>query len=65
MARRAIAAGAIVSVDGDCHRAELLGRHMLFAVGTARRGWVEARHVVNTLPLDELRARLTQKRRAG
>ena len=25
---------------------------MLFAVGTARRGWVEARHVVNTLPLD-------------
>ena len=40
MARRAVAAGANVSVDGDCHRADLLGRHMLFAVGTARRGWV-------------------------
>jgi DNA polymerase (family X) len=65
MARRAIAAGALVSVDGDCHRADLLGRHMLFAVGTARRGWVEARHVVNALPLDELRARLTAKRRAS
>jgi DNA polymerase (family X) len=65
MARRAIAAGALVSVDGDCHRADLLGRHMLFAVGTARRGWVEARHVVNALPLEGLRARLTAKRRAS
>jgi DNA polymerase (family 10) len=65
MARRAIAAGALVSVDGDCHRADLLGRHMLFAVGTARRGWVEARHVVNALPLEGLRARLTAKRQVG
>jgi DNA polymerase (family X) len=65
MARRAIAAGALVSVDGDCHRADLLGRHMLFAVGTARRGWVEARHVVNALPLEGLRARLTAKRQAS
>jgi DNA polymerase (family X) len=65
MARRAVAAGALVSVDGDCHRADLLGRHMLFAVGTARRGWVEARHVVNALPLEGLRARLTAKRQAS
>ena len=65
MARRAIAAGASVSVDGDCHRSDLLGRHMLFAVGTARRGWVQARDVVNALPLDALRRRLTQKRRAS
>jgi DNA polymerase (family 10) len=64
MARRAVAAGATVAVDGDCHRAELLGRHMLFAVGTARRGWVEASQVVNTLPLDRLRLRLTHKRQA-
>jgi DNA polymerase (family 10) len=65
MARRAVAGGVTTSVDGDCHRADLLGRHMLFAVGTARRGWVEARHVVNTLPLEELRTRLTQKQRAS
>jgi DNA polymerase (family X) len=65
MARRAITAGALVSVDGDCHRADLLGRHMLFAVGTARRGWVEARHVVNALPLEGLRARFTAKRQAS
>jgi DNA polymerase (family 10) len=64
MARRAIAAGASVSVDGDCHRAELLGRHMEFAVRTARRGWVAATQVVNTLPLEGLRRRLTVKRRS-
>jgi DNA polymerase (family X) len=65
MARRAIAAGVSVSVDGDCHRAELLGRHMEFAVRTARRGWVAATQVVNALPLDGLRRRLTVKRRSG
>ena len=62
MARRAVAAGATVAVDGDCHRAELLGRHMHFAVRTARRGWVAAPDVVNTLPLDRLRQRLAGKR---
>ncbi|HEX5817707.1 MAG TPA: PHP domain-containing protein [Gemmatimonadales bacterium] len=64
MARRAVAAGVTVSIDGDCHRAEWLGRQMQLGVATARRGWVEARHVVNALPLDSLRARLGRKRRA-
>jgi DNA polymerase (family X) len=62
MARRAIAAGATVAIDGDCHRAELLGRQMFFGVATARRGWVESRHVVNTQPLTELRQSLQRKR---
>ena len=62
MARRAVAAGAAVVVDGDCHRAELLGRQMFFGVATARRGWVEARHVANTQPLTELRQTLQRKR---
>ena len=35
-------------IDSDCHRAEVLGRQMEFGVGTARRGWVEPRHVLNT-----------------
>jgi DNA polymerase (family 10) len=65
MARRAISAGVMVSVDGDCHRADLLGRHMEFAVGTARRGWVEAVSAVNTRPIAELRALLARKRRAA
>jgi DNA polymerase (family 10) len=62
MARRAIAAGVEVSVDGDCHRAEWLGRQMLFGVATARRGWVTPDRVINTRPLPELRALLARKR---
>jgi DNA polymerase (family 10) len=62
MARRAIALGATVVVDSDCHRADLLGRHMHLGVITARRGWVEARHVANTRPLADLRALIARKR---
>ena len=62
LARRAIAAGATVAIDSDCHRAEMLDRQMQFGVMTARRGWVEARHVVNTRPLAELRAFIAAKR---
>ena len=62
LARRAIAAGATVAVDSDCHRADLLARHMHLGVIIARRGWVEARHVANTRPLAELRALIARKR---
>jgi DNA polymerase (family 10) len=62
LARRAIAAGATVAIDSDCHRAEMLDRQMQFGVMTARRGWVEARHVVNTRPLSEVRAFIAAKR---
>ncbi len=62
LARRAIAAGATVAIDSDCHRAEMLDRQMQFGVMTARRGWVEARHVVNTRPMSEVRAFIDAKR---
>ena len=45
LARRAIAAGATVAIDSDCHRAEMLDRQMQLGIMTARRGWVEPRHV--------------------
>lgn len=64
-ARDAIAAGATVTIDSDCHRARLLDRQMRLGVGTARRGWVEARHVLNTRPLTEVRAFLAAKRGLG
>jgi DNA polymerase (family 10) len=64
LARRAIAAGATVSVDSDCHRAEMLERQMHLGVVTARRGWVEPRHVLNTRPLHEVRAFIAAKRAA-
>jgi DNA polymerase (family 10) len=64
LARRAIAAGATVAIDSDCHRAEMLGRQMQFGIITARRGWVEPRHVVNTRSLEDVRALIAAKRGA-
>jgi DNA polymerase (family 10) len=61
-ARAAIAAGVTLSVDSDCHRARLLARQMELGIGTARRGWVEPRHVLNTRPLEEVRAFMAAKR---
>jgi len=63
LSRRAIAAGAMLAVNSDCHRAELLEMQMELGVTTARRGWVERRHVVNTRPLDEVRAAVAAKRK--
>ncbi len=61
-AREAVAAGVTVAIDSDCHRAQLLDKQMRLGVGTARRGWVEPRHVLNTRPLAEVRAFVTAKR---
>jgi DNA polymerase (family 10) len=35
---------------------------MELGIGTARRGWVEPRHVLNTRPLEEVRAFIAAKR---
>ena len=65
LVRRAIAAGVTLVVDSDCHRAEALARQMRWGVGTARRGWTEPRHVLNTRNVDEVRAFVTRKRERG
>jgi DNA polymerase (family 10) len=62
IARRAVAAGVTLVVDSDCHRAESLARQMRWGVGTARRGWIEPRHVLNTRGADEVRAFVARKR---
>ena len=62
LARRALAAGVTVTIDSDCHRAEMLGRQMALGITTARRGWVQPHHVLNTRPLDEARALIKRKR---
>jgi DNA polymerase (family X) len=62
LARRAIAVGATVAIDSDCHRVEMLDRQMELGLVMARRGWVEARHVLNARPLDEVRALIAAKR---
>jgi DNA polymerase (family 10) len=62
LARRAVAAGATVSIDSDCHRSEMLGRQMDLGIFTARRGWVEPRHVLNTRSLADVRSLIAAKR---
>ena len=62
LARRAIAAGATVSINSDCHRSEMLGRQMDLGIVTARRGWVEPRHVLNTRSLADVRSAIAAKR---
>jgi DNA polymerase (family 10) len=61
-ARSAIASGVTLTIDSDCHRARSLQRQMALGIGTARRGWVEPRHVLNTRPLAEVLAFIAAKR---
>jgi DNA polymerase (family X) len=65
LARRAIAAGVTLVVDSDCHRAEALARQMRWGVGTARRGWAEPRHVLNTRGVEDVRSFVNRKRERG
>ena len=62
-ARAAVSAGVTVTIDSDCHRARALDRQMCLGVGTARRGWVEAKQVLNTRPIGEVQAFIAAKRR--
>lgn len=61
-ARDAVAAGVTVVIDSDCHRCRSLDRQMRMGVATARRGWVEPRHVLNTRPVSDVRAFVARKR---
>lgn len=46
--------GVLVSIASDAHGVLEFG-HLEWGVGQARRGWLEARHVLNTRPLEEIR----------
>ena len=65
LARRAAAAGVTIAVDSDCHRVEALSRQMRFGVGTARRGWIEPEHVLNTRTANDVRDFVARKRTRG
>ncbi len=62
LARQAVAAGAMVCIDSDCHRAEMLDRQIRLGVLLARRGWIEPRHVLNTRPVADVRRIIAAKR---
>ena len=65
IARRAAAAGVTIAIDSDCHRIDGLARQMQFGIGTARRGWIEPSHVLNTRPIEDVRAFVAHKRGRG
>jgi DNA polymerase (family 10) len=62
LARRAIAAGAMLALGSDAHHADGLGV-MRFGVATARRGWAQPANVANCLSCEELLARLKRAER--
>ena len=54
LARMAKDMGVLLAINTDAHRIAHLDL-MPYGVTNARRGWVEARHVVNTWPFDRFR----------
>jgi DNA polymerase (family 10) len=54
-ARAAAAAGVTILIDSDAHSVENLGL-MRFGVWTARRAWLEPRHVANTRSWEDFQA---------
>jgi DNA polymerase (family X) len=52
-ARHAHETGCTLSIDSDAHNTREL-EYVRWGIDQARRAWVEPRHVLNTLPLDEL-----------
>jgi DNA polymerase (family 10) len=51
-AKRAVELGIPISINTDAHRESDMDL-LPFGVMTARRGWVEAKHVINTWPVEQ------------
>jgi len=58
-ARRAIELGCKLAINSDAHVLDGMAM-MEYGIGTARRAWVTAAHVVNTRPVGEMLAMLKQ-----
>jgi DNA polymerase (family 10) len=59
--RAARDAGVVFAIDSDAHSVADQG-NLPYGVGTAQRGWLTPDDVINTWPLDRLRAFLTKGR---
>jgi DNA polymerase (family X) len=53
LVRTAKGLGAKFAISTDSHQTKHLAANMPYGVITARRGWLEARDVLNTLPVDQ------------
>ncbi len=58
-ARMAKEEGALLAINSDAHGVYDFA-NLAFGVGQARRGWLEARDVLNTRPLSEVRRQLAR-----
>jgi DNA polymerase (family 10) len=56
--------GVKIVISTDSHTTANLG-YMKYGVETARRGWIEQKEVINTLPLDQFLAALRPKPHAA
>ena len=59
--RSAKDAGVLLTVNTDAHRIEGL-QQISYGITVARRAWLEAGHVLDSLPLDELRRTLKRSK---
>lgn len=55
LCRRAVEAGALISINADAHRTATL-ENIRYGIMTARRAWLEPRHVINTWDLERIKA---------
>lgn len=60
--RKAKEAGVVVAISTDAHHLDQMWM-MELGVGIARRGWLEAKDVLNTLPFEKVKAFCMKKRR--
>lgn len=60
--RSAAAAGVMIAIGTDTHVLPELD-HMIYGLGTARRGWLTKANIVNTRPVSQLISILRKKRR--
>jgi DNA polymerase (family 10) len=62
--RQARELGVLLAIDTDAHAARHVAKFD-YALAMARRGWIEKRHVLNALPVSEIRARRQDRLRTG
>ena len=60
-ARRCVEEGVLLVIDSDAHHASHFD-YLAYGIGQARRGWVEAKNVINTRPLRDMLKLLRRNR---
>jgi len=61
-ARKAAEAGVLIAIGTDTHNPAVEMKYMTYGIGTARRGWLSKRHIVNTMSVSKLVSTLQRKR---